>query len=407
MYVLNVLYVPKPEPWGGTSLGPDIPSGMSFAQASDVLAPKQRGLIYLPYATPESVDLCVQMGAIVEHDANEADRAETDSILSYLATPDPKWSQDVVPLRNKKRQIIMAARGEGRDLTPSEKSRVDTIIRTVSDFESIYIDARQKNATRDLALKAKQACARVEAEERRVRAVDAARDIAIRLGIVAAAAFIAKGLGLPYGLALTLLHSDNFNRSNRSLSGDTMSDSTGAWATNHASYPSIASQVVSDDGAGGGSGWRAAVDSVMSDVDVQRSTVSWLNWLSGPTVRSDSTNYNGYLSDARPSSSTIYKWTSDVAANLGSDASGNSAADTIAADADGSTIKFMRNGSTIITVTSETTYSTGKAGLRAYGAFSSSLLDDWQVEVAGGGSTNARLLDGLVSCGLLGGRLVR
>ena len=393
MYVLDCPRVQRPREGIGLEWTPDLPEGVRFASCSSRFDATGRTMVYLPDGRPEDVDEALKLGCVLVRDADEADRAETATLVTALRTPDPRWVTDVKPLRDEKRSIIDQARAGARDLTRAEKDRVRAIIDDVSAKETDYIDKRFASASSALIAKSREAVIPLERALDLADALDVAKDIAVRLGIFAAVAFLAHSLHLPYALALTVLHTDSFNRSDRALSGDTMSDGVGVWGCPDASNPRISSNKV----AGGGA-WHYGYDSVMSNVDVQRTTMTWSDLLIQAGVRIQTVTGYGYYADARSGAHYLYRY-DGLYNNIGSGA-GLSVGDTWACDADGTTIKTLKNGSVDITATGQTDYSTGKAGLFTNAAFTTAgLADDWQVEVAGGGGGGTSSMLSLLGVG--------
>lgn len=391
MYVLDCPRVQRTEVGTGLVWVPDLPVGVRFGQASSALDDLGRQLVYLVGANPSDVKACVDRGCVVVRDSNGADIANTARMRTELERPNARWISEAKPKRNQKLAILRTAHDEGRQLTLQEQDSARVLTEEIAVIETDCIDNRLRSVRSEFIGKYDEAAAPFVAARRtrdqQAQAIKIAKSIVAGVGFIAAAVFLSKALGLPYALALTVLHSDSFNRSNRSLSGDTMSDSVGAWATQNASYPKIVSNQAAGDSAGGN--WYGAYDSVQTAVAEHRATATWLDWLSQICVRMDS-SFNGYACDARAGSTTIYKATPIGSfSNLGS-GSGVSTNDTIAADADtGNNITFLVNGSAAVGPVSDSTYTTGVGGIATNGAFiSTGLLDAWQVEIAGGATGN-------------------
>lgn len=381
MYVLNVPYVPKTEAWG-VSRGPDIPDGVDFASASDALDGQGRALIYLPHGTPAIVQACIDRGGLLVRDSNTADQAETEAMVTALRTADPRWLTSVKPLHDQRANIRRTAGRTPRPLTPGERDTIKSLRQQIADLESVYIDDRFRAPKAALVARAHDPCLPYEQARDAQRALAKAKQIVVGVGLIAAVAFLMHTFGMPAAWALTVLHADTFNRSDSAIHGSTMSDTLGTWVSSSTSYPTVKSnQVASDTGD-----WRYCYDSAASAVDVQRTSMSYVTALIQATVRTGAST-GGYASDARNAASYLYEFDGTGGfTNKGSDGTGNSVADIFACDADGTTVLYIRNGSTIITATGLSAYSTGVGGMNPYGAFTvDPLADDWSYEVAGGG----------------------
>lgn len=312
--------------------------------------------------------------------------------------PGIAWGQASSRLSSSNRAVVwldcdeataagIAARGRGfavsgRQAPRAEAARLKSALRTERAPEP-----GRRWAVRDefLAMYRPEA-ERIEAAEDRADAAKRLAKIVGMFGVVAVTSWLLRGwspgwlTGGPL-LGLTILHSDNFNRANSTLSGSTMSDGIGAWMDDGLSA-SIVSNEVSSSGLG------ACYDSVMSAVGVQRVSVktrsNFAYPLSGGVIArcdpSANTGYimlNGYYGNSR-----CYRADDYTTANFTQIISGSfnpSAGDTIAVDCDGSTIDFLHNGSSLFGPATDSTYATGVGGLAGYFA---GYCDDWQVEVA-------------------------
>lgn len=190
-------------------------------------------------------------------------------------------------------------------------------------------------------------------------------------------------------MALTLLHADDFNRSNGSLEGSTMSDGVGAWATVAGTWDILSNEAKN-------SAWSSDIgiwDSVMTAVGDQKAQAKVRTNDSGVIVRHNeggagaATYYLAYLNAA-----TIYLYRRDAGGfSLLSSLASAAVDDVIGISAVGTTIEGFVNGVSAGTVT-DATYATGKAGLYGGGG-GLSTFDDFEdyVEPAGGQPIRKRM----------------
>lgn len=215
------------------------------------------------------------------------------------------------------------------------------------------------------------------------------------VGLVAAAALLARWLGIPEGAAigLVVLHQDNFNRANENLGVSGMSDGLGVW-TILSGTPTVTSN---QETAGGAALARdSAMDAASGD---QRVTIKVIGVPPGIVARGNSTFSTCY--SARPISGAGNKlrlFRGVGTTQLGSDSSAAVAAnDAIAVDCAGSSISALINGGTACGPVTDSNYASGQAGL--WHAGGGAILDDWQVEVAAGGSPWRTLAEEQAVCG--------
>jgi len=198
----------------------------------------------------------------------------------------------------------------------------------------------------------------------------------------AAARFEREWFRVPPGVvALTTLHQDSFNRADTSdIGGSTMSDGVGAWSSAlYSGLFKIASNVIQQTGGNGT--YCAYYDSAMSDVDVQRASLTISTWTqSGPFVRIKTSDGSGYTSISFFDAS-LYRVDAGTRTSLGTGSS-PTGGDIISCDASGSSISHLVNGSTRVGPVTDTTYSTGRCGVFSDGAAGGPTEDDFLAEVA-------------------------
>lgn len=202
-------------------------------------------------------------------------------------------------------------------------------------------------------------------------------------------------------MALTLLHADDFNRSDGSLEGSTMSDGLGAWASPAGTWDILSNEAKN-------SSWSSDIgiwDAAMSAVGDQKAQAKVRTNDSGVIVRHNeggagaATYYLAYLNAA-----TIYLYRRDAGGfSLLSSLASAAVDDVIGISAVGTTIEGFVNGVSAGTVT-DATLATGKAGLYGGGG-GTSTFDDFADYVesaspspidgsAAGGSTASGALTG-------------
>ena len=171
-------------------------------------------------------------------------------------------------------------------------------------------------------------------------------------------------------MALALLHADDFNRSDRSLDGDTMSDGLGAWAR----YGGTSWSIVSNEADSVGT--TVLVDSAMSDAGDQKSEVSEraggdigpiCRWRAGGGGIGDL--YLAYCGDG-----TLYRVSGGSYTAIAAAGGSVTNPHVAAVEAIGSTITFYKNGVSIGSAT-DSTYATGKCGLWGGGASGDNFAD--------------------------------
>lgn len=177
----------------------------------------------------------------------------------------------------------------------------------------------------------------------------------------------------------SVLHQDNFNRSNRNLSGDTMSDSVGAWSIGCGSF-----SIVSTNVAQGGS-YSMAYDNVMSAVDKQKVSVKFASasgMIFGAVARYDGSTYF-YFADFGYFGSGQRLFYANVSGStftsLGNGGTSGTTNDVITLEANGSTLTVYKNGSSVFSAT-DSNIATGVAGMFDYNFLGGQTMDDWQVE---------------------------
>lgn len=204
-------------------------------------------------------------------------------------------------------------------------------------------------------------------------------------------------------VALTTLHQDNFNRSDRALSGDTMSDGLGVWTTTDGTDPQIISNTANRSS---GASSRYAMDGTMSAVDEQLSSIARLstsNRDNGPTTRMQSIT-TGYWLDAF--SATLFMWRENAGLSLIGSGGLYAANDVVALYSVGNSHSGVVNGSTQLPAITDANFTTGKAGFNAF-ADTPSSMDDWSVQVAASGTVVPALEGEMLSGGFqeMGGGL--
>lgn len=188
------------------------------------------------------------------------------------------------------------------------------------------------------------------------------------------------------GLALTLLHSDNFNRSNTTdFGGQTMSDGLGTWEINNPAVGISSNQCYQSIG----SPTEDAHDSAMSSVDEQQSevTIATLD-ACGPMDRtpgSDRRYYWGYVYSN--GQGVLYHMNGASFDNLGQTSTGQfHAGDVVAIYSTGNNHSVLQNGSTVIGPVSDSSFTSGRCGV-AFDAASTGRLDNFNDYVAGSAPT--------------------
>lgn len=192
-------------------------------------------------------------------------------------------------------------------------------------------------------------------------------------------------------MAFALLHQDDFNRSDRTLSGDTMSDGLGAWTERPAgsSWSIVSNQA--DCAAGGG---VILYDSAMSAVDVQKAEATYYGSVGGPAVRCSAGtggHGNAYAAHCNP---TIYvfRFTNGIGTIIGfSTGAGTAAGEVVSISAEGSTIRSYDDGVLVHDLT-DSTHATGVCGLYGSGG-TTPTYDDFAdyIEAAAGHPATRRL----------------
>lgn len=180
-------------------------------------------------------------------------------------------------------------------------------------------------------------------------------------------------------MALVTLHQDNFNRSDRALNGDTMSDGIGAWADDYGAWNIASNQAHAPTTALDGS--AVVYDSVMSAVDIQRvSVVRTSSNALGVIGRYDPATNHGYMAYwSTIPNCILYRTTAgSVYTSLGT-GTASSAGDTIALDASGSSITFLVNGTAKVGPVTDANYATGVAAM--YGTGTGRYVDTFLVQV--------------------------
>lgn len=204
------------------------------------------------------------------------------------------------------------------------------------------------------------------------------RDEYVEIYRDAACRFEQEWFGVKPGIvALATLHTDNFNRSNRNLSGgDAMSDALGTWATGGTPCTIVSNEATTGTGAP-----SISYDSAMSAVATQRVTATRRTAVVGlGVVFRYANDSNFYLAHYNPSiaKTQLYKNVSNSLTQLGSDGSSLASGDLISGDADTTTISLLKNGTSDIAVT-DSALASGVAGIRF--STTGSTVDDWSVSV--------------------------
>ena len=182
-------------------------------------------------------------------------------------------------------------------------------------------------------------------------------------------------------LGLVVLHADNFNRSDRALSGDTMSDGLGAWANDVGAFSIATNQARATSVIGTAD--ATAYDSAMTAVGTQRATIANQDAQVGSLARYNPAANTGYLSYRTASNAAgLYRVIVGSAYTLLGSGSSVSSGQTLGCDCDGSSISLLLDGSSDVGPVTDSTYATGVGGV--YGIRDRD-LDDWQVEVEAAG----------------------
>lgn len=174
---------------------------------------------------------------------------------------------------------------------------------------------------------------------------------------------------------------DNFNRSDRSLSGDTPSDGGSAWVVHAGTWNILNNAAYKPSNFN--TNECCSIESSVSNVDVQ--TTHSLLGNGGVAVRiADNNNY--LLAAVLSTQATMYKRVAGTATQLGSTYSGNTAAgDVWKFTANGTSLTMSQNGTSRITATDGAGQSNTKHGLYD---FSSATGTYDQFSITGlGGST--------------------
>lgn len=192
----------------------------------------------------------------------------------------------------------------------------------------------------------------------------------------------------PSGIVgLSTLHQDTFNRSDRDLNGDTMSDGLGVWTVTEGTWSIVGNQAQADAVLGE----NVAYDSAMSSVGTQRVSVTTRGPESGAFARWSSNQ--GYLAHRLSNSSTALYVKYGTGLNYASLSTGSSNAvngDIQSCDCDGTTIAYLLNGSANGSPATDSTVSSGKGCMRGHLV---AIQDDFLVEVAD--SSSIKTINGL------------
>ncbi len=170
---------------------------------------------------------------------------------------------------------------------------------------------------------------------------------------------------------------DNFNRSNRSLDGDTMSDGSNTWADGLNGGCSI------DTNAAKGDSGAATADEVcdsMADTADLTVTAKVASGDNVGVVARWTADGEKYYVKMKATTGEIQLWatTSSSSAQIGSDGSVVSVGDTIGIKCEGTSISALINGVVDFTET-DTDHSTGKAGIHIRKA--EGTLDDFSADL--------------------------
>lgn len=184
---------------------------------------------------------------------------------------------------------------------------------------------------------------------------------------------------------MATLAQDDFNRSDRSLDGDTMSDGSNTWAIHVGSGWSISSNI-----ATGGYGNRSMYcDTVADTANVRVHADAQGGSYGGPAARMVTGATTAYFAVSRAgfTYTRLFKEVAGSATQLGSNGPNTSAGDVITVECDGTSISAEINGTPFASVT-DSAISTGRVGLMAI-AGNAGKADDWIAESieAGGGAT--------------------
>lgn len=184
---------------------------------------------------------------------------------------------------------------------------------------------------------------------------------------------------------MATLAQDDFNRSDRSLDGDTMSDGSNTWAIHVGSGWSISSNI-----ARGGYGNRSMYcDTVANTANVRVSgdAQSGTSAYGGPAARMVVGATTAYYAFSRAGATytKLYKEVAGSATQLGSNGPNTSVGDVITVECDGTSISGEVNGTPFASVT-DSAISTGRVGMMALTGNGGS-TDDWLAESIEGGAT--------------------
>lgn len=178
-------------------------------------------------------------------------------------------------------------------------------------------------------------------------------------------------------------HADAFTRANAAdIDTSTMSDGLGTWSKRAGANPV---SIASNEAVGPAGGASYYYDSAATATGTHRVslTVRTLDG-PGPAVRMASGG-DCYFLYAKAATSVIYKSVSGALTSLGT--GGNFIVGDVASlECDGTTLVAKKNGVAIITVTSETTFSSGRPG---FYADNGSHFDDWLYELGVTGDENS------------------
>lgn len=191
-------------------------------------------------------------------------------------------------------------------------------------------------------------------------------------------------------MALTLLHSDNFNRSNAGLNGATMSDGVGTWADVSGAGSGAAvvgNQAVMGTSSGAPNFVCFVVDSAMDVATTDQRADQVTQGTDGGPLARCSDGSNAYYAYRGGTFVDLYKIVAGTSSYLGSTGPGAVAnGDTVALECVGTTIRILVNSVQKLSVT-DSSLTAGRAG--GYGGGSAAhAWDDFAVytePAAGGG----------------------
>jgi hypothetical protein len=178
---------------------------------------------------------------------------------------------------------------------------------------------------------------------------------------------------------LALPASDNFNRASLGSNWTTITGSNDIGISSNAAVGTVNGQTSS-------AYWNADTFAADQYCEVTLSLFPNITWM-GPMVRMSTSANNGYSAQAERSGSTtlkLYRTDAGSTTQIGSTYTGSVVqGDVIRIEVEGDTITLKQNGTTRVTAT-DSTYTTGQAGLWIFTNSTARTLDDWTAGNIGG-----------------------